>query len=242
MACALGRVPAFLVLKLPVVQRCPLGTSRDQEKWLQSPGTVLSGARMVQTRGEERAGEASGGAIALGGRKRRRPRSSAWALAGLGAQNSGGSIAGATGSQLRRRHSASTLQLRPGEVRTGLGKVFQVAGARFQNTAFPVLALASQGFALMWGGPHGGCAFCTALALREEVSRPRPCSFPLHLSLLTGSFPLLHLQQCKPERNLSCFLLSLPPLRSSILKEPAEVTPGRPCTVLPLQPTAPSRG
>lgn len=173
------------------------------------------------------------------------PRSSARALPRLRAQDGGGSIPGATGSHPRRRHSASTLRLRPGELRRGLEKVFQVEGARFQNTPFPICALSSQGFALMRGGPHGGCAFCTARALREEVSRPRPCSFLLHLSLSlspNGSFPLLPLQQRKPKRNLLCFLLSLPLLISSILKEPAEVTPWPPMRCAPLTSTAPSRG
>lgn len=185
MASALGRVPAFLVLKLPDVQRCPLGTSGDREKWPRSPGTLLSGARRVQTRGEERREQEKPAVVpshSVAGRGRW-PRSSARALPRLRAQDGGGSIPGATGSHPRRRHSASTLRLRPGELRRGLEKVFQVEGACFQNTPFPICALSSQGFALMRGGPHGGCAFCTARALREEVSRPRPCSFLLHLSL-----------------------------------------------------------
>lgn len=51
--CEVGRVPTFLILKLPVVQRCPLATSGDQEGLLQSQGRVLSRARRVQEQKRE---------------------------------------------------------------------------------------------------------------------------------------------------------------------------------------------
>lgn len=51
--CEVGRVPTFPILKLPVVQRCPLATSGDQEGLLQSQGRVLSRARRVQEQKRE---------------------------------------------------------------------------------------------------------------------------------------------------------------------------------------------
>lgn len=128
--CVFGCASAFLLLKLPVVQHCPLGTSGGQEELLQSLGTVLLRARWGQDPWSE-AGEEPALSYQVrtqwqgagGGH-----RSPAWVLARLEAQTMG------TEFQVQLEASLK-------EVRRGLEKVSQVEGDFSRTLPFLSLSL-----------------------------------------------------------------------------------------------------
>lgn len=174
-----------MVLKLPVVQHCSLGTSGGQEEPLQSVGTVRRARRGHDQRSEQEKPAVTPSAIALSGRE--------WeAATGHRLRSSPDLKPRTMGTEFQEQLEASLE-----EVRWGSEKVFQVGGA-FSRT-LPLLSLS----ALARASPqcpglptrrlcllHSPVAEEEGLLLSKEIAHhwPLPCSFPPHLSHLAPPF------------------------------------------------------